>query len=197
MPTCGSATSSRRATCRFDLTLRGRRLRRSQLDVPGAHNALNAAGAFAVLVGLGFDPRHRDRRARRRSGAPSGGSNCTDVVRGVSRLRRLCPPPAEVAAALSPARGPSSATVGSSPMHQPHLYSRTQVMARRLRRGLRGARRPHDRARRRTAPARIRSPGVTGAAGRRAFRDPSRSTTCRTGRRPPTRWRRSRARATS
>ena len=29
---------------------------RARLRIPGRHNAINAAGAFAVLVGLGFDP---------------------------------------------------------------------------------------------------------------------------------------------
>ena len=28
----------------------------TSLNVPGEHNAINAAGAFAVLVGLGYDP---------------------------------------------------------------------------------------------------------------------------------------------
>ena len=28
----------------------------ARLRIPGRHNAINAAGAFAVLVGLGFDP---------------------------------------------------------------------------------------------------------------------------------------------
>ncbi|HEY2556019.1 MAG TPA: Mur ligase domain-containing protein, partial [Diaminobutyricibacter sp.] len=39
----------------FSLTYQGSEYS-AQLRIPGRHNAINAAGAFAVLVGLGFDP---------------------------------------------------------------------------------------------------------------------------------------------
>ena len=97
------------------------------LRVPGHHNALNAAGAFAVLVGLGLDP-----RASLDAIATFGGTErrfeLHGVVRGVSVYDDYAHHPTEVAAALSAARS----VVGGGriiAVHQPHLYSRTQAMA--------------------------------------------------------------------
>jgi UDP-N-acetylmuramate--alanine ligase len=97
------------------------------LRVPGRHNALNAAGAFAVLVGLGFDP-----QASLDAIATFGGTErrfeLHGVVRGVSVYDDYAHHPTEVAAALSAARS----VVGTGriiAVHQPHLYSRTQAMA--------------------------------------------------------------------
>lgn len=99
----------------------------ARLAVPGTHNALNAAGAFAVLVGLGFDP-----RASLDGIALFGGTErrfeLHGVVGGVSVYDDYAHHPTEVAAALSAARS----VVGSGriiAVHQPHLYSRTQAMA--------------------------------------------------------------------
>ena len=99
----------------------------AQLRVPGIHNALNAAGAFAVLVGLGFDP-----QAALDGIALFGGTErrfeLHGVVRGVSVYDDYAHHPTEVAAALSAAR----TVVGEGriiAVHQPHLYSRTQLMA--------------------------------------------------------------------
>jgi UDP-N-acetylmuramate--alanine ligase len=97
------------------------------LRVPGRHNAINAAGAFAVLVGLGF--------AADDVLAGIAGFAGTErrfelhgVVRGVSVYDDYAHHPTEVAAALSAAR----TVVGDGriiAVHQPHLYSRTQMMA--------------------------------------------------------------------
>jgi UDP-N-acetylmuramate--alanine ligase len=99
----------------------------AQLRVPGRHNALNAAGAFAVLVGLGFDP-----RGALDGIATFGGTErrfeLHGVVRGVSVYDDYAHHPTEVEAALRAARS----VVGSGrviAVHQPHLYSRTQAMA--------------------------------------------------------------------
>lgn len=99
----------------------------ARLTVPGRHNALNAAGAFAVLVGLGFEP-----RAALDGIATFGGTErrfeLHGVVRGVSVYDDYAHHPTEVAAALSAARS----VVGDGriiAVHQPHLYSRTQAMA--------------------------------------------------------------------
>lgn len=100
----------------------------ARLRVPGKHNALNAAGAFAVLVGLGFEP------AAVLAGIQSFGGTerrfeLHGVVRGVSVYDDYAHHPTEVAAALAAARS----VVGSGriiAVHQPHLYSRTQAMAR-------------------------------------------------------------------
>jgi len=96
------------------------------LSIPGLHNAINAAGAFAVLVGLGFDPakslagistfRGTERRFELHG-----------VRRGVSVYDDFAHHPTEVAAALSAAR----AVVGKGNLitvFQPHLYSRTRLM---------------------------------------------------------------------
>jgi UDP-N-acetylmuramate--alanine ligase len=99
----------------------------AQLSIPGRHNAINAAGAFAVLVGLGFDA------ALSLNGISTFGGTerrfeLHGVVRGVSVYDDYAHHPTEVAAALSAARS----VVGSGRLiavHQPHLYSRTQAMA--------------------------------------------------------------------
>ena len=99
----------------------------TRLKVPGHHNALNAAGAFAVLVGLGLDP-----SAVLEAIATFAGTErrfeLHGVVRGVSVYDDYAHHPTEVAAALSAAR----TVVGGGriiAVHQPHLYSRTQAMA--------------------------------------------------------------------
>lgn len=98
-----------------------------RLQVPGRHNARNAAGAFAVLVGLGFDP------AGVIAGLETFGGTerrfeLHGVVRGVSVYDDYSHHPTEVAVALEGARS----VVGEGrviAVHQPHLYSRTQLMA--------------------------------------------------------------------
>lgn len=98
------------------------------LAVPGRHNALNAAGVVAVLVDLGFDPRE--------AVAALGGFAGTQrrfephgVAAGVRLYDDYAHHPTEVVAALQTAR--SVAGEGRViAVHQPHLYSRTQAMAR-------------------------------------------------------------------
>ncbi|MFM9878366.1 MAG: UDP-N-acetylmuramate--L-alanine ligase [Rhodoglobus sp.] len=97
------------------------------LQVPGKHNALNAAGAFAVLVGLGFEP-DAVIAGIETFGGTERRFELHGVVRGVSVYDDYAHHPTEVAAALSAARS----VVGDGriiAIHQPHLYSRTQVMA--------------------------------------------------------------------
>ncbi len=97
------------------------------LTVPGLHNALNAAGAFGVLVGLGYPP--SDALA-----AVSGFEGTQrrfefkGEVRGVRVYDDFAHHPTEIAAALAAARG----VVGAGrllPIFQPHLYSRTRLLA--------------------------------------------------------------------
>ena len=100
---------------------------KAQLRVPGEHNAINAAGAFAVLVGLGFDP------AKSISGIETFGGTerrfeLHGESRGVSVYDDFAHHPTEVSAAIKAAR----AVVGSGKLitvFQPHLYSRTRLMA--------------------------------------------------------------------
>src|SRR5699024_8196744 len=97
------------------------------LDVPGAHNALNAAGAFAVLTGLGVDPASAV-AALTSFGGTKRRFERHAVVAGASVYDAHAHHPTAVAAAPSAARtacGDGRAIA----VHQPHLYSRTQLMA--------------------------------------------------------------------
>jgi UDP-N-acetylmuramate--alanine ligase len=98
----------------------------ARLLIPGVHNAINAAGAFAVLVGLGFDP-----AAALKGIAGFRGTERRFELhgerRGVSVYDDFAHHPTEVAAALTAAR----AVVGDGKLitvFQPHLYSRTRLM---------------------------------------------------------------------
>lgn len=97
------------------------------LEVAGLHNAINATGAFAVLVSLGFDPQ-RAIEAISRFGGAERRFEFRGEVGGVRVFDDFAHHPTEVAAALSGARG----VVGSGriiPIFQPHLYTRTRDMA--------------------------------------------------------------------
>ena len=99
----------------------------AQLAVPGRHNALNAAGAFTVLVGLGFDA-EQSLRGIELFGGTERRFELHGTVRGVSVYDDYAHHPTEVEAALQTARS----VVGAGrviAVHQPHLYSRTQMMA--------------------------------------------------------------------
>ena len=100
----------------------------SKLKVPGFHNAINAAGAFSVLVGLGFDPKLALEGISSFSGTERR-FELHGVERGVSVYDDFAHHPTEVAAALLAAR----AVVGEGKLvtvFQPHLYSRTRLMHR-------------------------------------------------------------------
>jgi UDP-N-acetylmuramate--alanine ligase len=97
------------------------------LRVPGHHNALNAAGAFAVLVGIGFEPAAVLAGIETFAGTERR-FELHGTVRGVRVYDDYAHHPTEVAAALSAARS----VVGAGriiAVHQPHLYSRTRLMA--------------------------------------------------------------------
>ncbi|MCU1471101.1 MAG: murC [Glaciihabitans sp.] len=99
----------------------------ARLRIPGRHNALNAAGAFAVLVGLGLDPRQALDGIATFAGTERR-FELHGIVRGVSVYDDYAHHPTEVAAALAAAR----TVVGGGriiAVHQPHLYSRTKMMA--------------------------------------------------------------------
>ncbi len=98
------------------------------LRVPGEHNALNAAAAYAAATGLGFD-------ATRVSAGLSGflGTRRRFETRGEAGGVRVVDDyahhPTKVAAALRAARD----VVGDGrvvAVFQPHLYSRTRIFAR-------------------------------------------------------------------
>lgn len=111
----------------FELVARGRRQERIQLQLPGRHNALNAAAAFTAALGLGFpagdvlDGLAGYTGTRRRF-------ELKGVAGGVRVYDEYSHHPTEVAAAMAAARG----VAGSGRVvvvFQPHLFSRTRIFA--------------------------------------------------------------------
>ncbi len=98
------------------------------LTIPGEHNALNAAGALAVLVGLGFEAEPA-LRAIEAFGGTERRFELHGERRGVRVYDDFAHHPTEVAAALKAAR---AVVVGGRliTVFQPHLYSRTRLMHR-------------------------------------------------------------------
>lgn len=111
---------------RFQLDYEGRTLPVA-MRVPGHHNALNAAGAFAVLVGLGFDPAESATAIEAFVGTGRR-FELHGTVGGISVFDDYAHHPTEVRAALTAAR-----TVAGGgriiAVHQPHLYSRTRLFS--------------------------------------------------------------------
>jgi UDP-N-acetylmuramate--alanine ligase len=141
------------------------------LSVPGAHNAVNAAGAVAVLLTLGYDLAPA-LRAVEEFGGTVRRFELHGVRSGVSVYDDYAHHPTEVDAALSAAR----TVVGDGriiALHQPHTYSRTQAMFREFAEVLE-TRADHtvvlDVYGAREDPV----PGVTGALVSDAFADPDR-----------------------
>jgi UDP-N-acetylmuramate--alanine ligase len=110
----------------FEAISRGRRLGRVELQIPGRHNALNAAAALSVGLGLGFSPADLrtglagftgTRRRFERKG----------TLRGVTVYDDYAHHPTELRAVLGASRG----VAGSGRLvvaFQPHRYSRTAAM---------------------------------------------------------------------
>jgi len=99
----------------------------SILRIAGRHNAINAAGAVATLIGLGFDFEKALLEVAKFSGTERR-FELHGERRGVKVYDDFAHHPTEVAAALSGAR----AVVGSGKLvtvFQPHLYSRTRLFA--------------------------------------------------------------------
>ena len=95
------------------------------LNIPGHHNALNAAGAVAVLVGLGFSFVDSAKAVAQFSGTERR-FELHGERRGVRVYDDFAHHPTEVAAALTAAR----AVVGDGKLitvFQPHLFSRTRI----------------------------------------------------------------------
>ena len=101
---------------------------RMQLVVPGEHNAINAAGAVAVLLSLGHGLAESVHAVEDFAGTVRR-FELHGVERGVSVFDDYAHHPTEVRAALEAARG----VVGAGriiAIQQPHTYSRTQHMHR-------------------------------------------------------------------
>ena len=100
---------------------------RVRLGVPGAHNAVNAAGAVAVLRTLGY-PLDAAAAAVAGFAGTVRRFELHGVERDVSVYDDYAHHPTEVEAALTAAR----TVVGDGriiAVHQPHTYSRTQLMS--------------------------------------------------------------------
>lgn len=98
------------------------------LQVPGRHNALNAAAAFAVALELGVEPAAAAAALASFSGA-SRRFELKGSARGVRVFDDYAHHPTEVRAALTAARS----VAGEHKVHvlfQPHLFSRTREFAR-------------------------------------------------------------------
>jgi UDP-N-acetylmuramate--alanine ligase len=99
----------------------------AKLILAGRHNALNAAGAVATLVSLGFDFQASVIEVAKFEGTERR-FEFHGQERGVSVYDDFAHHPTEVQAALNGAR----AVVGSGKLitvFQPHLYSRTRLFA--------------------------------------------------------------------
>ena len=174
-PTCASSTSITDGPVAFTLSWKGEEYR-ARLRIPGVHNAINAAGAFAVLVSVGFDP-----AASLAAISEFGGTERRFQLHGTvarcERLRRLRPPPDRggrraLRRAHRRRRRPHHRRAPAAPV-QPHPAVRPGVRrraravrrrdrrARRLRRsggpGARRDRRPRQRAVRRYLARRLRA----------------------------------------
>jgi UDP-N-acetylmuramate--alanine ligase len=110
----------------FDLVYKEQVLS-ARLLLAGRHNAINAAGAVATLVGLGFDFEKSLQEVAKFAGTERRFELHGEAA-GVRVYDDFAHHPTEVAAALEGAR----AVVGSGKLitvFQPHLYSRTRLFA--------------------------------------------------------------------
>lgn len=111
----------------LDVEIDGERYR-EQLGVNGRYNAVNAAGALAVMTGLGEDPAGSLRALAGFEGTKRR-FELHGEVRGVRVYDDYAHHPTEVAALLESAR-----TVAGEHrllvVHQPHLFSRTRTFHR-------------------------------------------------------------------
>ncbi|KAA9110924.1 UDP-N-acetylmuramate--L-alanine ligase [Microbacterium rhizomatis] len=99
----------------------------ARLAIPGVHNAVNAAGAVAVLLTLGYELEPAVRAVEGFAGTARR-FELHGTEHGVSVYDDYAHHPTEVAAALAAAR----TVIGDGriiALHQPHTYSRTQQMA--------------------------------------------------------------------
>jgi UDP-N-acetylmuramate--alanine ligase len=99
-----------------------------QLPVPGAHNAINAAGALTASALAGADPPAAAAALSDFIGARRRFERLGETLAGVPVYDDYAHHPTEVAAAIAAARTLAPRRVVA--VFQPHLYSRTQALAR-------------------------------------------------------------------
>jgi UDP-N-acetylmuramate--alanine ligase len=99
-----------------------------QLSVPGAHNAINAAGALTASVLAGADPAAAARALADFRGARRRLECLGETEAGAQVYDDYAHHPTEVAAAIAAARTIAPGRLVA--VFQPHLYSRTRALAR-------------------------------------------------------------------
>jgi UDP-N-acetylmuramate--alanine ligase len=107
------------------------------LSVPGAHNAVNAAGALTAAALAGADPSPAAAALRDFRGARRRFELLGATAQGAPVYDDYAHHPTEVAAAIAAARTLRPKRVVT--VFQPHLYSRTQALAREFGEALSGA----------------------------------------------------------
>lgn len=100
------------------------------LSVPGAHNAINAAGALEAAVRMGAEPAAALAALRDFAGARRRLEHLGASTAGAAVFDDYAHHPTEVAAAIAAAR--TFAPRRLVAVFQPHLYSRTATLARRF-----------------------------------------------------------------
>jgi UDP-N-acetylmuramate--alanine ligase len=108
-----------------------------ELTVPGAHNAVNAAGALTAATLAGADPTTAASALRGFRGAKRRFEKVGDTATGVPVYDDYAHHPTEVAAAIAAARTLAPTRVVA--VFQPHLYSRTVALGREFGRALAAA----------------------------------------------------------
>lgn len=98
-----------------------------ELSVPGAHNAINAAGALTACAKAGADPEGAVAALASFQGARRRLERVGETEEGVPVYDDYAHHPTEVAAAISGLRTFAPARLVA--VFQPHLYSRTQALA--------------------------------------------------------------------
>jgi UDP-N-acetylmuramate--alanine ligase len=99
-----------------------------QLQLPGAHNALNAAAALEACRLAGADPQQAAEALASFEGAGRRFERLGTTASGATVYDDYAHHPTEVAATIAAARTLGSRRVVA--VFQPHLYSRTQALAR-------------------------------------------------------------------
>jgi UDP-N-acetylmuramate--alanine ligase len=107
------------------------------LTVPGAHNAVNAAGALTAAALAGAEPGRAAASLRDFQGARRRFEHLGQTVAGASVYDDYAHHPTKVAAAIATARTLAPARLVA--VFQPHLYSRTRALAREFGVALAGA----------------------------------------------------------
>jgi UDP-N-acetylmuramate--alanine ligase len=98
------------------------------LSVPGAHNAVNAAGALTACALAGAEPSRAVAAIADFSGARRRLERIGETTAGAAVYDDYAHHPTEVAAAIAAARTLSAGRLIA--IFQPHLYSRTRALAR-------------------------------------------------------------------